>query len=97
MSSLAAAAAWVAANASTIGTIGALGAAAYGGVASANAQKDASRKQEKLAKMEMSKAPESQTQQKKIDAAAKFRSSAQNNLLASARSGSTATGGTALG
>lgn len=97
MASLAAAGAWLLANAGTIGTIGALGAAAYGEVASAKAQKDAAKKQEKLAKMQMSKAPESQTEQKKINTAAKIRSAVQNNLLAGARKGSIATGGTALG
>lgn len=97
MASLAAAGAWLLANAGTIGTIGALGAAAYGGVASANAQKDAAKKQEKLAKMEMSKAPESSTEQKKVDTAAKMRSAIQSNILAGARKGSTATGGSTLG
>ena len=97
MASLAAAAAWIAANAGTIGTIGALGAATYGSVASANAQKDATKKQEKLAKMEASKAPESSTEHKKIDTAAKIRSASQNNFLAGARKWSTATGGTVLG
>lgn len=97
MSSLAAAAAWIATHASTIGTIGALGAATYGSVASANAQKDAIKKGEKLAKVEASKPSETATEHKKIDLAAKARNGMQQSLYASARKGSTATGGTVLG
>lgn len=75
----------------------ALGLAGYGMYKQHRTQKKALEQQEAIAKREASKAPEAATEQKKIDTAAKIRSAIQSNMLAGARKGSTATGGTTLG
>lgn len=75
----------------------ALAASAVGGYKSYEAQKDAEKEMKKQAARERSKAPESATEQKKVDTAAKTRSAMQSNMLAGARRGSIATGGTTLG
>lgn len=97
MASLAAAGAWLAANAGTIGTIGALGAAGAGSYMNYKTQEEANKQLKKQFARNASKPPETATEQKKIDAAAKTRDAIQSNMLAGARKGSTATGGTTLG
>lgn len=96
MASLAAAGAWLLANASTIATVGSLAASGVGYYKNAKATKDASKKSEKLARAEASKPSETATEQKKVDLAAKARNGMQQSLYAGARKGSIATGGTTL-
>lgn len=97
MASLAAAGAWLVANAGTIGTIGALGAAAAGGYMNYKTQEEANKQLEKQMKRDRTKPSETVTEQKKIDTAAKARGMMQQNIYAGAPKGSTATGGTTLG
>lgn len=75
----------------------ALTASAVGGYQSYQAQKDAEKEMKEQALREANEPPKSTTEQKKIDTAAKTRNAIQSNMLAGARKGSTATGGTTLG
>jgi hypothetical protein len=97
MASLAAAGAWLLANAGTIATVGSLAASGVGYYKQAQATKEATKKTEKLAKAERAAVPEVATELKKVDLAAKARDGMQQQLYAAARKGSTATGGTVLG
>ena len=92
MASLAAAGAWLVANAGTIGTIGALGAAGAGSYMNYKTQKEATKQLKKQFAKEANEAPESTTEQKKIDDTIKKQAAIAQTQYASANKGSIATG-----
>lgn len=92
MATLAAAGAWLAANAGTIGTIGALGAAGAGSYMNYKTQEEATKQLKKQFAQNASKTPEAVTEQKKIDDTIKRQAAIAQTQHASANKGSIATG-----